>query len=67
MYKRQVQVTGTELQTLSATLGNTVTAAALENLPTLGRDTSSFITLQAGVSPDGSAAGTVVDLSLIHI
>ena len=63
----EVQVTGTELQTLSATLGNTVTAAALENLPTLGRDTSSFITLQAGVSPDGSAAGTVVDQTVFTL
>jgi hypothetical protein len=63
----EVQVTGTELQTLSATLGNTVTAAALENLPTLGRDTSSFVTLQAGVSPDGSAAGTVVDQTVFTL
>ena len=34
---------------------------ALASLPTLGRDVSSFITLQPGVSPDGSVAGTVVD------
>ena len=56
-----VAATSIELQTMNATIGNTVTNAALENLPTLGRDTSSFITLQPGVSPDGSAAGTVVD------
>ena len=63
----EVQVTGTELQTLNSTIGNTVTSTALQNLPTLGRDTSSFITLQPGVSPDGSAAGTVVDQSVFML
>lgn len=56
-----VQATASELQTLNATIGNTVTGRALENLPTLGRDVSSFVTMQPGVSPDGSAGGTVVD------
>ena len=63
----EVQVTGTELQTLNSTIGNTVTAAALENLPTLGRDTSSFVTPSTGVSPDGSAAGTVVDQTVFTL
>ncbi|SPF42845.1 Cna B domain-containing protein [Candidatus Sulfotelmatobacter kueseliae] len=57
----EVQAAANQLQTLNSTIGNTVTSSALENLPTLGRDTSSFVTLQPGVSPDGSAAGTVVD------
>ncbi len=57
----EVTAGGTELQTLNSTIGNTVTGRALENLPTLGRDASSFVTMQPGVSPDGSAAGTVVD------
>ncbi len=57
----EVEATGVELQTTNSTIGNTVTGAALENLPTLGRDASSFVTMQPGVSPDGSAAGTVVD------
>jgi carboxypeptidase family protein len=65
----EVQVTGAgaELQTLNSTIGNVVTADALSNLPTLGRDTSSFVTLQAGVSPDGSAAGTVVDQAVFML
>ena len=63
----EVQVTGTELQTLNATIGNTVSARALENLPTLGRDSSSFVTMQPGVSPDGSAAGTVVDQTVFML
>src|SRR5579864_7322572 len=63
----EVQVTGTELQTLNSTIGNTVTSTALQNLPTLGRDASSFVTLQPGVSPDGSVAGTVVDQSVFML
>jgi Carboxypeptidase regulatory-like domain len=60
-----VEVTAgtTELQTLNATIGNTVTGLALESLPSLGRDVSTFVTLQPGVSPDGSVAGAVVDQS----
>src|SRR5208283_1817564 len=54
----EVTAVGNELQTLNSTIGNTVTGEALSNLPTLGRDTSSFVTMQPGVSPDGSAAGT---------
>jgi len=63
----EVTAVGNELQTLNSTIGNTVLASALENLPTLGRDTSSFVTLQAGVSPDGSAAGTVVDQAVFTL
>ena len=63
----EVEASNVELQTQNATIGNTVTGDALENLPTLGRDTSSFVTLQAGVSPDGSAAGTVVDQTVFTL
>jgi len=55
--------TGAELQTLNATVGNDVGGALLQNLPSIGRDTSTFVTLQPGVSPDGSVAGAVVDQS----
>ena len=63
----EVTAAANELQTLNSTIGNTVTANALENLPSLGRDTSSFVTLQPGVSPDGSAAGTVVDQTVFML
>ena len=63
----EVQATGTELQTLNATVGNTVTGVALSSLPSLGRDVSTFATLQPGVSPDGSVAGTVVDQSSFQL
>lgn len=56
-----VETTGTELQTMNATVGNTVSGVALDSLPSLGRDVSTFVTLQPGVGPDGSVAGTVVD------
>lgn len=57
----EVQATNTELQTLTATVGNTVNGIALNNLPSIGLDVSTFVTLQPGVSPDGNVAGTVVD------
>ena len=57
----EVTAVGNELQTMNSTIGNTVNAAALENLPSIGRDVNSFIELQPGVAPDGSVAGAVVD------
>src|ERR1017187_9825872 len=63
----EVAATGVELQTTNATIGNTVTGVTLESLPTLGRDVSSFVTLQPGISPDGSVAGTVVDQSSFQL
>jgi hypothetical protein len=60
----EVTVTnGAELQTLNATVGNTVSGDLLQNLPSIGRDAATFVTLQPGVSPDGSVAGAVVDQS----
>ena len=59
----EVQAAGTELQTMNATVGNTITGVALEALPSIQRDVSTFIELQPGVSPDGSVAGAVVDQS----
>lgn len=66
----EVVVEGTansSLQTLNSTIGNTVSQQALSSLPSLGRDVSTFMTLQPGVSPDGSVAGTVVDQSSFQL
>ena len=63
----EVQATGVELQTLNATVGNTVNGLSLESLPTIARDTSTFLTLQSGISPDGSVAGAVVDQSSFQL
>jgi Carboxypeptidase regulatory-like domain len=57
----EVQAAGTELQTMNATVGNTLTTIAIDNLPSIGRDVSTFVELQPGVSPEGSVAGTVND------
>src|SRR5579864_5507511 len=59
----EVNTQALELQTQNATIGNTVGSDMLQSLPSLGRDVSSFVTLQPGVSPDGSVGGTVVDQS----
>jgi hypothetical protein len=55
------ETAGAELQTMNSTVGNTVSGTALDSLPALGRDAGTFITLQPGVSPDGSVAGAVED------
>jgi len=59
----EVTATNSELQTMNATVGNTVSGAALDALPAIGGDVSTFIALQPGVAPDGSVAGAVVDQS----
>src|SRR5690348_7404594 len=58
---------GAELQTLNSTVGSTITSTALEALPAIGRESSTFFTLQPGVSPDGSVGGTVVDNSTFSL
>lgn len=58
-----VEASNTELQTLNATVGNTITGVAIDSLPTIGHDVSTFVTLQPGVAPGGQVAGTVVDQS----
>src|SRR6516164_9466321 len=63
----EVQASNIELQTLNATVGNVVNGLSLESLPTIQRDTSTFLTLQGGISPDGSVAGAVVDQSSFQL
>jgi Carboxypeptidase regulatory-like domain len=63
----EVQATGTELQTLNATVGNTLNSTILDNLPSLGREVNTFIELQPGVAPDGSVGGAVVDQSYFSL
>jgi hypothetical protein len=63
----EVAATGVELQTLNATVGNQVSGLSLNSLPSIQRDTSTFLTLQGGISPDGSVAGAVVDQSSFQL
>jgi hypothetical protein len=57
----EVQVSGAELQTINSTIGQTIGAEAIASLPSLGHDADTFATLQPGVSPNGSVAGTYND------
>ena len=57
----EVTASNAELQTLNATVGNTISGTALESLPSISRDASTFFTLQPGVAPDGSVAGVAMD------
>jgi len=59
----EVQVMGTELQTLNSTVGQTIPQEAISSLPSLNHDVNTFTELQPGVSPGGSVAGAVVDQS----
>jgi hypothetical protein len=63
----EVQANGLELQTMNATVGNTVSGIALQSLPSIGGDVSTFVALQPGVAPDGSVAGAVVDQSTFQL
>ena len=62
-----VETTGTELQTLNATVGNTVSGVALDSLPAIGGDVSTFMELQPGVAPNGAVAGAVQDQSTFQL
>lgn len=63
----EVQGAANELQMMNATVGNTITSAALDALPSIGRDVSTFVELQPGVTPEGSVAGTVNDQSYFSL
>ena len=57
----EVTAGGVSLETSAATVGNTLTGLPLDNLPGLGRDVSTFVSLQPGVAIDGSVAGANQD------
>ena len=58
---------GAELQTTNATVGTTITGAAIDALPNLGRDANAFVVLQPGVSPTGEVGGLPVDASMFQL
>lgn len=57
----EVTASNADLQTMNASTGTTVDPAQVENLPTIGREVSTFMTMQPGVTPGGNVAGTTVD------
>jgi hypothetical protein len=52
---------GAELQTMNATVGNTLSGQALMLLPNLGRDVTSLAVLQPATTPTGFTAGSYND------
>ena len=58
---------GAELQTVNATVGTTVSGAALNNLPIFGSDASSLALYQPGVSPEGAVAGAMYDQNTFQL
>lgn len=58
---------GAELQTTNSTVGSTLSGDSLLLLPNLGRDASSLVTLQVGVTPGGQVGGTQNDQSSFHL
>jgi hypothetical protein len=64
----EVQPTaGSELQTMNSTVGTAYTGAALEALPSISREVSTFVMLQPGVTPEGSVAGAVYDQNTFQL
>jgi hypothetical protein len=58
---------GTELQTANATVGTTINLKEMELLPNLGRDATTLMALQPGVTPSGQVAGAVGDQNSFSI
>jgi hypothetical protein len=58
---------GTELQSSNATIGNTINLKDLELLPNLGRDASTLMALQPGVTARGDVAGSYMDQNTFTI
>jgi len=63
----EVADTSVELQTQNATIGNIVTGISLQSLPSISRDTSTFLTLQPGITPNGNVAGTLLDQNTFQL
>ena len=58
---------GAELQTMNATVGNTLSNTSLMVLPNLGRDATSMAVLQPGTTLSGNAAGSPADLNTYQL
>jgi hypothetical protein len=58
---------GAELQTMNATVGNTLNNEMVMKLPSLGRDVTSFAVLQPATMPGGQTAGTQSDMNTYQL
>ncbi|HEX3880233.1 MAG TPA: carboxypeptidase-like regulatory domain-containing protein [Bryobacteraceae bacterium] len=58
---------GAELQTMNATVGNTMNETSLIVLPNLGRDATTMAVLQPATAPGGNTAGSMNDLNTYQL
>lgn len=63
----EVQATGTDLQTMNASTGQTVDPVMVASLPAIGRDVATFVTMQPGVTPGGMVGGTTADQATFQL
>ena len=63
----EVTAVGNELQTMNATVGNTITASPSITCPAWAATSARSLTLQPGVGTDGSVAGAVHDQSYFSL
>ncbi|MGH9487318.1 MAG: carboxypeptidase regulatory-like domain-containing protein [Terriglobales bacterium] len=57
----EVTAAGAELQTMNATVGNSISGATIVALPNLNRDANSLTQYQPNTNPDGGVAGADSD------
>ncbi|MGH9756948.1 MAG: carboxypeptidase regulatory-like domain-containing protein, partial [Candidatus Acidiferrales bacterium] len=60
----EVNTSTTQVETVSPTVGGTVTGNPIQNLPLNGRDTLSLATTQAGVTPTQGTPGASLSFSI---
>ncbi|MGA2198090.1 MAG: carboxypeptidase-like regulatory domain-containing protein, partial [Bryobacteraceae bacterium] len=58
---------GAQLQTMNATVGNTLAGQSLLMLPNMGRDATSLAVLQPATSPSGFTAGSYQDANTYQL
>jgi len=63
----EVTTSGAELQTTNATMGTTLSGETLLLLPNPGRDVTTLLIAQPGVSPDGYSAGANYDQNMYQL
>ena len=61
------ETAGAELQTMNSTVGTTILNTELMNLPNIGRDATTFATLQPGTNIVGNVAGAVEDQNTFQL
>jgi hypothetical protein len=63
----EVQSSNADLQTMNASVSQTIDPVMVASLPSIGRDASTFAMYQPGVTPGGNVAGTVQDQSVYQL